>query len=187
MDKNVIKKLAKGLNEIGCTWAIGSSVVLNYYGLVEKPNDIDVLIDAKDAQKVINYMDTIGTYVKLGSKDPFRTEEFFAYMVDDVMVEFMGDFKIQLDDGSIYKFILDKDAIKDNMIIDDVKVNITTLEDWIVAYSVMKDPKKRVPLLNEYFKKHGIKNRSLLERNLNNNLPDSVRANIESMLLNSNK
>lgn len=182
MDKNVIKKLAKGLNEIGCTWAIGSSVVLNYYGLVEKPNDIDVLIDAKDAQKVRDYMDTIGTYVKLGSKDPFRTEEFFAYMLDGIMVEFMGDFKIQLEDGSIYKFILDEDAIKDDMIIDNVNVNITTLEDWIVAYSVMKDPKKRVPLLKDYFKKYGIKNRSLLERNLNNNLPDSVRETIESML-----
>ena len=183
MNKEILKKIANGLNKSNCTWGVGGSVMLNYYGLVDNPNDIDILIDASYVHEVKEFMDTIGTYVKLPSKDPFRTKEFFGYIVEDTMVEFLGDFKIELEDGKVYEFILDADAIKEYMIIDDIKVNLTTLEDWFVAYSVMKDPKKRIPLLKEYFSKSGIKYRNLLERNLNNNLQSSIKLDIESILL----
>ncbi len=184
MNKEILKRIANGLNELNCTWAIGGSVILNQFGLVESPKDIDILIDASQAEEVKAFMNTIGTYVELPSKSPFKTVEFFGYMVDDIMVEFLGDFKIELEDGKVYEFILDKDAIKEFMIVDGVKVNLTTLEDWFVAYGVMKDPKKRVPLLKEYFKKNGIEHRQLLERNLNNNnIPMSVKLEIESILL----
>ncbi|MCT4508470.1 MAG: hypothetical protein N4A48_06865 [Tepidibacter sp.] len=183
MNQKVLKKIAKGLNELNCTWAIGGSVVLNHYGLVEKPNDIDILIDANHADKIKKFMDTIGTYIELPSKEPYKTKEFFGYRVEDTMVEFLGNFKIDLGEDKIYEFILDDDSIKDYMIIDNIKVNLTTLEDWYVAYSVMKDPKKRIPLLREYLKKSGIKYKSLLERNLNQNLPDCVKLDIENILL----
>ncbi|WP_099190857.1 nucleotidyltransferase domain-containing protein [Tepidibacter mesophilus] len=183
MNQYVLRKIAEGLNKLNCTWAIGGSVVLNHYGLVENPNDIDILIDANHKDEIKKFMDTIGTYIELPSKEPFKTKEFFGYIVEDTMVEFLGDFKIDLGEGKIYEFVLDDDAIKDCMIIDNIKVNLTTLEDWYVAYSVMKDPKKRIPLLKEYLKKSGIKYRNLLERNLNQNLPDNIKLDIENILL----
>ena len=182
MNKDVLKKVANGLNKLNCTWAIGGSVMLNHFGLVESPNDIDILIDASQAKQIKEFMDSIGAYVKLPSKSPFKTEEFFGYIVDDVMVEFLGDFKIELENGKVYEFILDEEAIKEYIMIDGIKVNLTTLEDWFVAYSVMKDPKNRVPLLKRYFDQYGIKYRDLLERNMNNNLPMSVKLDIESIL-----
>lgn len=183
MNKDILKKIANGLNELDCTWAIGGSVMLNHFGLVEKPNDIDILIDASHSDKVKEFMNSIGTYVELPSKSPFKTKEFFGYIVDGIMVEFLGDFKIELENGKVYEFILDECAIKEYMIVDGVKVNLTTLEDWFVAYGVMKDPKKRTPLLKKYFSKYGIKYRDLLERNKNNNLPIDVKLDIESILL----
>lgn len=183
MNKDILKKIANGLNKLNCTWAIGGSVMLNHFGLVESPNDIDILIDASYAEQVKEFMDSIGTYVKLPSKLPFKTVEFFGYIVDDIMVEFLGDFKIELESGKVYEFILDEEAIKECMIVDDIKVNLTSLEDWFVAYSVMKDPKKRIPLLKTYFNKYGIKYRDLLERNMNDNLPMSVKLDIEGILL----
>lgn len=183
MNKDVLKKIATGLNKLNCNWAIGGSVMMNHYGLVERPNDIDILIDASYAGQIKEFMNSIGTYVKLPSKLPFRTEEFFGYMVDDTMVEFLGDFKIELESGKVYEFILDKEAIKDYMIIDGIKVNLATLEDWFVAYSVMKDPKKRIPLLKTYFGKYGIKHKDLLERNMSQDLPIHIKLDIESILL----
>lgn len=182
MNKDVLKKIADGLNKLNCTWGVGGSVMLNHYGLVKKPNDIDIIVDASYAEKIKAFMDTMGTYVELESKSPFRTKEFFGYMVEGVMIEFLGDFKIEVEQGKIYEFILDNDAIKEYMLIDGVKVNLTTIEDWFVAYGVMGDPKKRIPLIKEYFSKSGIKYRNLLERNLSNNLLDSVKLDIISII-----
>jgi len=182
MNKDILKKIAKGLNKLNCTWGVGGSVMLSHYGLVENPNDIDILIDSSYTSEIKKFMDTIGTYVELPSKDPFRTKEFFGYIVDGTMIEFLGDFKIELENGKVYEFILDDDAIKEYIIIDGIKVNLTTLEDWFVAYSIMKDPKKRIPLLKEYFSKSGVKYNNLLERNLNNNLEISVKLDIERII-----
>lgn len=182
MNKDVLKNIAKGLNDLSCTWAIGGSVMLSHYDLVKRPNDIDILIDASHADKVKEFMDSIGTYIPLPSKSPFKTEEFFGYIVDDIMVEFLGDFKIELENGKLYEFILDDKAIREYMFLDNVKVNLSTLEDWFVAYSVMNDPKNRVPLLKNYFINNGIQHRDLLERNMSMPLPIQVQLDIESIL-----
>jgi len=182
MNIEVLKKIARGLNELQCTWAIGGSVLLNHYGLVDKPNDIDILVDPNYADEIKKFMDTIGKSIELPSKEPFRTESFFGYVVEDTMVEFLGGFKISLGDDKIYRFILDHSAITDYMILDGVKINLTALEDWFVAYSVMIDPKKRIPLLKEHFNNSKISHRDLLERNLRQELPQSIKADIDNIL-----
>lgn len=178
MNLDVLKKVAKLLNEYNCTWAVGSSVLLYFNGLVEKPNDIDILIDPKDASKIKDIMNKIGTSRNSPSKEPFRTEEFFGYIVDDTEVEFMGGFKIALCNENIYNFILDEDAIVDTVTIDEIKVNLTSLEDWLVAYKVMNDPKDRLPLIKKYFQTNGIKNKNLLKRNLSKNLSENINKEI---------
>lgn len=182
MDIEVLKKVAKGLNELNCTWAIGGSVLLNQYNLVDNPNDIDILIDANESYKVRKFMDSIGTPINLQSKEPFKTKEFFGYMVDNTIIEFMGDFKIALGEDKIYKFILDKESIVNEAIIDEVKVNFTSLEDWFVAYKVMNDPKGRIPIIKQYFKDCGIKYKNLLKRNLSQDLPDYIKEEINEIL-----
>lgn len=178
MNTEVIKKIAKGLNDINCIWGIGGSVLLNNYNLVDKPNDIDIVVKAKDANNIKNFMDTIGNAVHLPSKEPFKTEAFFGYIVDGVMVEFLGDFKIDLGNSKLYEFILDEKSITDYKLIDNVKVNFTSLEDWLVAYIVMGDPKKRVNLIEGYFINNKVKNINLLERNINQNLTQDIKTKI---------
>ncbi len=175
MNIEVLKKIVKGLNNIDCTWAIGGSVMLSNYGLVSEPRDIDILIDARDSERVKGFMDTIGTRVVLPSKEPYRTEEFFGYIVDGTDIEFLGDFKIALDNNEIYEFILDEEAIVHGVIDDEIEVNFTTLEDWYVAYAVMKDPKGRIPLIRNYFKSNGISHENLFKRNLGQGLTEDIK------------
>ncbi|GAB6168403.1 hypothetical protein JCM1393_08630 [Clostridium carnis] len=48
------------LNEENILWAVGASVLLNNYGIISKPNDIDILVDIKDIHKVDNILTNIG-------------------------------------------------------------------------------------------------------------------------------
>lgn len=155
MKTKALKIIAKGLNDLNCKWGVGGSVMLNHYDLVDKPNDIDILADLDYVDEIKAFMDTVGEYVELPSKEPFKTDEFFGYIVEDTMVEFLCGFKI----------------------------NLTTPEDWFVAYSVMKDPKNRIPLLKEFFKKYGLNHRNLLQRNLNQDLPKIIKDEINELLL----
>ena len=177
----VLKKVANGLNRIDVTWAIGASSMLNFYDIVKKPSDIDILINPKDKNKVINFMNTLGEYGDLPDKEPFRTEEFFYYKVDGINVEFLGGFKIKLENDSIYEFILDEVSIKKGINFNGIKVNLTTLEDWFVAYSVMNDPKKRVPLIKDYLKDKKI-DEFLLMRNLNQDLTIDIKNDILTLI-----
>lgn len=182
MNTELLCKISDGLNKIGCTWGIGGSVLLNYHGLIENPNDIDILINSRDIEKVIEFMKTIGNKVELSSKEPFKTESFFGYKVDGVMVEFMGNFKINLRDNKIYEFILDDKSIVDTLLLENSKINFTSLEDWFVAYLAMDDPKKRTPLIKEYFKNNGLKHKDLLQRSLEKNLAEDINISIKEIL-----
>lgn len=183
MKTKVVKIIAKGLNDLNCNWGVGGSVMLNHYDLVDNPNDIDILADPNYIDEIKVFMDTVGEYMELPSKEPFKTDEFFGYIVDGTMVEFLCGFKIDLGNEKTYEFILDEHSTIDNMIVDGVKVNLTTPEDWLVAYSVMKDPKNRIPLLKKFFGKYGLNHIDLLQRNLNQDLPEMIKDEIKELLL----
>ena len=182
MNIEILKKVTMELNNTKCNWAIGGSLLLSYYGLVEEPRDIDILIDAKDSEKVKEAMDKIGERLECKKIDLFRTEKFFRYLIDEVEVEFLGDFKIALESNEIYEFILDEKAFFTVMFGEELMVNLSTLEDWYVAYIVMNDPKNRVPILKEYFIRNGIKHRNLIERSLNQKLPEDIKNCIKEVI-----
>lgn len=181
MNFDVLKKVANGLNSLNCNWAIGGSLMLYFHNIVSSPNDIDILISAKDVDKAKGFLDTIGADLNLPYKDSFKTERFCGYDVDGTTIELIGDFKVVTSTG-IYEFILDESAITKEISLDNIKVPTTSLEDWFVAYSVMNDPKGRIPLLKEYFSKFGSKHKNLLERSLNQNIPEDIKVEIRNIL-----
>lgn len=182
MKIKILKKVAKELNNCDCTWALGSSLLLNHYGIVKNPNDIDLLIKAEDSHKVKEALKNMGTPLNLLHKAPFKTKEFFGFNINGVDVEIMGDFSIDLGNNNTYNFILDNKSITDKINLDGIIINLTSLEDWLVAYLVMKDPKNRVPLILSYFEDKGIKHWDLLERNLNQPLSNDIKSIIKNIL-----
>ena len=48
---DTLSYIGERLNEERIMWGVGASILLNHYGLVDKPNDIDILVDLKDIEK----------------------------------------------------------------------------------------------------------------------------------------
>lgn len=173
----VLKEVSDILNSINCLWAVGGSLVLYKKGLWKSPNDIDILVNFEDVKKIKSIMDIRYTKLELEHKDDFKTKAFFGYNINGINVEFMGDFKIVVDDN-IYSFILDEKAIVETMIVEDTIVKMTSIEDWLIAYALMGDPKGRVPIIKEYFKSNGVKNKELIKRALKQYIPESIKREI---------
>ncbi|MDM8129147.1 hypothetical protein QUV80_11750 [Paraclostridium benzoelyticum] len=77
MNNLVLKKVAKSLNDFNCMWAIGGSTLLNHYGLVEEPKDIDILVNPKDTENVKLAMNKIGKPLEtINNSDKFKSDDF---------------------------------------------------------------------------------------------------------------
>ena len=50
--KETLIKIAEKLNAAKAVWAVGASLMLYHYGLYDKPHDIDIFVELKDAEKV---------------------------------------------------------------------------------------------------------------------------------------
>lgn len=57
---SLLSDIGKKFNKEGILWAVGASIVLNYYNLIENPNDIDTLVSLKDIEKADNILKEIG-------------------------------------------------------------------------------------------------------------------------------
>ena len=80
------------------------------------------------------------------------------------------------------RYILDEESIDKKKNIEGVIVNFASLEDWAVAYTIMNDPKNRMPILNNYFSNNGIKNTKLVERYLDKDLPEKTKQKIKEII-----
>ena len=56
----VLAKIAKFFNEEKITWAVGASLLLFFKGKTDHFNDIDLMVDEKDIEKVKTIMLEIG-------------------------------------------------------------------------------------------------------------------------------
>ncbi len=182
MNNLILNKVAKTLNSSGCLWAVGGSTLLNQYGLLNNPKDIDILIDPKDENRIKSFMNKIGNLIDIKKKDEFKSNKFFRYDINGIIVEFIGGFKIAFGENKLYEVIFDDKSIVSSINKDCVKINLMSLEDWFVIYKVMNDPKCRLPLIMKYFKDNGIKYKSILYRNLTLQIPIEVKNSIESLL-----
>lgn len=181
MNTLVLKKVAKILNKLGCIWGVGGSTLLNQYNLVKTPKDIDILIDSKDEEIIKSEMNKIGKIINIKNKDEFKSDTFFRYEVEGVIVEFIGGFKIVCED-KVYEVLFDEKSIVSSVFKDNIKINLMSLEDWFVIYDVMNDPKDRIPLILDYFKENKVKHKFILVRNLSLKIPDRIKNNIELLL-----
>lgn len=177
----VLSYIGEKLNNENIFWAVGGSIVLNHYGLVDSPNDIDIIVHKKDVETLDNILKSLGDKKGRDETKVYSTEYFYEYNICDVDIDVMSGFIINHSSG-MYKYPFDQESIGDFKDINGVKVPISSLEDWYVAYQLMPSREQKVKLIEGYLRKEGIKNPNLLKRALLQELPKQVEKKVKSMM-----
>jgi len=170
MFNKVLSKIAKEFNKAKIRYAVGFSFVLKYYGIVNKSQDIDIVINAKDYDKAIEIMNNLGTKVEQLKKDNGFRSNLVEYKVDDVDIDLMSDIKITFGRGT-YAYIFDNKSIGEKVLIDDVEVPLVAIEDLYVIYQLMDGKQEKVEMIEDYFRNNKVRHKALLKRTLSQELP----------------
>ncbi len=181
--KKVLIKLAKKLNEANITWALGGSLILKHHNIVEKVNDIDIIIARVDITKAKAVLDSLGSIQEITPKGIYKTSYFYEYVIDLIEVDVMCEFMI--DNQGIYNYNFDDSKIIDSEIIDNTEIYYTSLEDWLVLY-MLTGRTSKVELIKKYFETSFKLDEKLLEKALKS-APKKIKQDIESWLRNNKK
>lgn len=178
---NTLSYMGEKLNNSNITWAVGASILLNQFGLVDKPNDIDIFVDIKDIEKTDEILKGMGDKNKWEKTATYSTKYFYEYIISGINVDVMAGFAVNHSNG-VFEYIFDYKSISEFRLINGVDIPFTSLEDWYVIYQLIPNREPKVNLIEKYLLSNGIKKPFLLERALKGSLPVEVREKIEDIL-----
>lgn len=178
---NTLSYIGDKLNNSDIVWGVGASILLNQFGFIDKPNDIDILVDIKDIARADEILKSIGEKKQWEKSANYSTKYFYEYIIGRIDIDVMAGFAINHNRG-VFDYIFDYNSISDNKVINGVNIPFTSLEDWYVIYQLMPNRESKVKMIEKYLLSKGIKNPLLLERALEGNLPTELRKKIENML-----
>jgi hypothetical protein len=173
--------IGKKLDDGKVVWGVGASILLNHYGLIDKPNDIDILVDSDDIEKVDIILKSIGERKVSEKKDIYSTKYFYEYVVNGFDVDVMAGLSINHDIGT-FTYIFDQSSISEIKEINGVNIPLTSLEDWYVIYQLIPKREEKAQMIETYLLSNGIKKPTLLERALRGDLPKVVADKVERIL-----
>ncbi|MDR4890130.1 hypothetical protein RGU12_21770 [Fredinandcohnia sp. QZ13] len=172
-----LKEIVAAIGERKIVWGVGGSLLLSFHGLVQHPNDIDLLVDEEDALWFNKKLEVLGTPIEANALRPFKTRYFAKFRVRGFNVDSMGGFAIEHQEG-VYRLPFDE-----NSVVGSVEgIPLSSLEDWYVLYMLIPNRQDKETLLEEHFKKDGVKHPWLLARALNQPLPHGIRKKVEMLL-----
>lgn len=180
MSLHILKQIAQLFGERGVLWGLGGSLMLSLRGLVEKANDIDLVVAESDIERAHELLLTLGTGARYGAKHPNYSRYFYKHMISGVSVDVIGGYEIQHEQG-MYEVPFDEMSIPDCTVLDGVQVPLMSLEDWFVIYSLIGREEKR-QMLHHHLQKVGVAHPALLRRAAQGNLPERLRAQVETLL-----
>ncbi|MBZ9622321.1 nucleotidyltransferase family protein [Clostridium sp. FP2] len=173
--------IGEKLNENGVVWAVGASILLHHYGLIDNPNDIDILVDLSDIEKVDKILKSIGEKKVRKKSDTYSTKYFYEYVVHGFDIDLMAGLSINYNNGT-YEYIFNHTSISEYKKINGVNIPLSSLEDWYVIYQLIPGRDIKVNMIENYLSLNGVKKYALLERALKGDLPEEVRDKIQGIL-----
>lgn len=136
--KIVLLKLAELLNENNLNWALGGSMLLAFHGLTEDVNDIDILVEEKDALLLKKLLQ--GPNISLRKPKPKAgciSKFFMPIVMDGVEVDIIGGFTIHNQ-----TFPLKAEEIEWIVQWEGIPVKLHSLLMWELFYRLMERPEK---------------------------------------------
>lgn len=166
-------RVAEKLNAARVCWGVGGSFMLKQHGLVEHPNDLDLMLSVEDTEQADRVLCTMGKKLESVRKPCYSTRFFYEYQVDGVEIDLMAGFGVFHAEGH-YEYAFDQASIVERKIIQGVEVPLTALEEWYVLYQVMPNREAKVKVIEDNWSSNGIQHPDLLTRALMGDLPESV-------------
>lgn len=176
-----LAKTADILNENNIVWGLGGSLMLHMHGIIDNPNDIDLLVLENQAPLAGKVLDNLGERKEAVRSAPFKTAFFAKYLIRNVPVDLMGGFSIIHEEG-IFELEFEKNNIVDSTSFNGKTIYLSSLEDWYVLYSLMPNREEKVHIIEQHFKEKGIAHPDLLMKALKQPLPGSVKNKIHHFL-----
>lgn len=160
---------------------VGASILLNFYGLIKAPNDIDILVSIKDIKKTDMILKDLGDKKKWEKTTNYSTEVFYEYNINGFDLDVMSGLRINFCNGS-FEHCFDEKSIIEFRKVNGVDIPLTALEDWYVIYQLIPNREVNVKLIEDYIKLNGLKHPFALEKALFCDLPKEVRIRTEKLL-----
>lgn len=178
---DTLSYIGEKLNNKNIVWGVGASILLNHYGLIEKPNDIDILVDIKDIDKIEKIFNQIGERKQQEETTIYSTKYFYEYIVKETDIDIMAGLVINHRTGK-FEYTFDCKSTVELQKINGVDIPFNSLEDWYVIYQLIPNREVKVKLIEEYLLSNGIKYPFVLERALEQNLPIQIKNRIKTIL-----
>ena len=147
--KKTLEKVTKEFEKHNIRWALGASGLLSFYGIVEEPNDIDIMVSVLDVEEANKVLSELGEKTDLEGYEIY-SDYYDIYTVDDVSIDLIAGFTINSENFQ-YKFYFSNDLIVEHRPMLSASVPLLYLRDWYFMYILMGDPKGRTVLMEEYF------------------------------------
>lgn len=174
---NTLGYIAGNLNATNLVWAVGGSILLEHYGLVRKPNDIDILTDPNSFAQAAAILNGMGKEMPPTETRTFATRRYHKFVVNGIAVDLMSGLAINHQNGQFH-FVFDSTSVSGTMRAGGVEIPLASLEDWYVIYQLIPGRQAKAELIGEYLKANGVRRSDLLSRMLNADLPPEVKENI---------
>ncbi len=179
--QTVLLNIAMLFNDHNIKWALGGSLMLYYFKLVDDARDIDIIIAEKDISRAMGAINRIAKPIEVVQKKEYLTTYFKSFTVDDVDIDIMAGFKIKHSAG-VYHFPFKTINITKKISLDSIEIPLSSLEDWYIAYLLMPGRAAKVKLIEDHFKNYGVQLPQLLEDALKQALPTDVQTKIIKLL-----
>ena len=157
---NVLSLIGERLNRANILWAVGGSVLLNQYGLEDKPGDIDILVDVLDIDRADEILTAIGQKKQGRVSELYATKHFYQYEMNGVDVDVMAGFATHHSQG-VFEYVFDGESVTEIKNINWVDIPFCSLEDWYVIYQLIPGRQAKVAKIKEYLLAKGLSHPNL--------------------------
>lgn len=134
---NVLSSIAAQLNGAKITWALGASAMLYFNHIMNEFNDIDIVIDDKDALAAKELLVSMGILTNSEPGGHYGTKHFYHFLIDGVEVDVMGGFAI-IQDGIVYDCSLNNSDIVSSRSVNGQMVPLHSVQVWRRYYELMR-------------------------------------------------
>lgn len=131
----VLSKIAAVLNGQNIIWAVGASLLLYLKGYVDDFNDIDLMVQEKDALCAKDMLTGLGLLQNVGG-NKYQSNHFYVFMIDGVEVDIMGGFIVPYN-GRKYECFLKKEDIREHIQVNGQSIPLDSVALWRGRYEAM--------------------------------------------------